>query len=308
MSPTGGASLVAVGLDSPRPPNGPQKRACAGVGGAVPRATDRCSSVPVTALPPEARPIVAIHQPNFFPWLGYFHKMRWADTFVLLDDVQIQRRSGGTVTNRTELVSNGKRVVFTAPIDRTKGGAPRIDEVRFSATENFRERLARLIAHSYAKAPFMAELGNEILALVHHPSDALAVYNSAAIRRIATLLELPAKVVTSSELAVSTTSTERLADVVEKLEGRTYLAGGGAKGYQDDTIFFRRGMNVLYREFAPPVYPHGRDEPMSGLSILDALLFVGLKGTRELLEQPLDPALLRRADTMPALGQPSEGH
>ena len=192
-------------------------------------------------------PVVGIHQPNFFPWLGYFHKIRWSDTFVLLDDAQIQK-TGGSVTNRTELVSNGKQLFFTAPIDRTKSGAPRIDEVRFATREDFREKLTALLKQAYAKAPFMKELGEEILALVRNPAESLGAYNAAAIRRIAEMLELPARIVSSSTLGVTTMSTERLVDIVEKLGGRTYLAGGGAKDYQDDSLFFdRRIQRVLPR-------------------------------------------------------------
>jgi hypothetical protein len=249
---------------------------------------------PSSAVEAEARPIVAIHQPNFFPWLGYFHKMRWSDVFVLLDDAQIQK-TGGSVTNRAELVSNGKRMFFTAAIDRSKGGTMLIHEVRFAEGEDFRARLERLLRHAYARAPFMKELGPEILAMVREPAETLGAYNSAAIRRIAQLLGLRAELVSSSSLGVTTSSTQRLVDIVEKLGGRTYLAGGGAKNYQDDSLFFARGINVWYREFLAPSYPHGKDEPMAGLSVLDALLYTGVEGTRRLLDVPLDPARLSLA-------------
>jgi hypothetical protein len=249
---------------------------------------------PSGAVEVEVRPIVAIHQPNFFPWLGYFHKMRWSDVFVLLDDAQIQK-TGGSVTNRAELVSNGKRIFFTAPIDRSKGGTMLIHEVRFAEREDFRARLETLLRQAYARAPFMKELGPEILAMVREPAEALGAYNSAAIRRIAQLLGLRAEIVSSSSLGVTTTSTQRLVDIVDKLGGRTYLAGGGAKDYQDDSLFFARGINVWYRDFSAPAYPHGKDEPMAGLSVLDALLYTGVEGTRRLLDVPLDPARLRLA-------------
>ena len=44
---------------------------------------------------------VAIHQPNFFPWMGYFHKIANCNTFVYLDDVQF---SGGSVTGRAKIM------------------------------------------------------------------------------------------------------------------------------------------------------------------------------------------------------------
>ena len=44
--------------------------------------------------------LVACHQPNFLPWLGFFAKLARSDRFVLLDDVQFPRTSRGTYTNR----------------------------------------------------------------------------------------------------------------------------------------------------------------------------------------------------------------
>lgn len=241
----------------------------------------------------DQHPIVGVHQPNFFPWIGYFHKLRWSDTFVVLDDVQIPRRSG-SVVNRTSLAQNGKEVVFSAPLDRSAGRDARINQVSFSPTEDFREKLSKLIVHSYGRARFAEQLKEKVLELVRDPECSLAVYNTKAIRAVASWLELPARFTTSSELAVATTSTARLVDIVSAVSGKTYLAGAGAKDYQEDEQFFARSMNVWYREFLPPTYPRPQG-PIAGLSILDALFHLGLEGTRALVDVPLEPEKLRLA-------------
>lgn len=248
----------------------------------------------MSELAADLRPVVGIHQPNFFPWLGYFHKLRWSDIFVLLDDAQIQK-TGGSFTNRTALAANGKQLSFTAPIDRTRSGTLRIDEVAFAPREDFRPRLVALLGQAYARAPFMKELGPAIYEMVKAPASSVGAFNSSAIRRITEMLGLSTKIVASSTLAVGTTSTQRLVDILEKVGGRTYLAGGGAKNYQEDGLFFARGMNVYYQEFMPPTYPRGREEPTPGLSVLDALLYLGTDGTRALLDAPVPVSGLKRA-------------
>ncbi len=252
---------------------------------------------------PDSRPrrgalhVVACHQPNFFPWLGYFHKLRWSDTFVVLDDALIQK-TGGSVTNRTSLAgSRGEQIWFTAPIDRSFSGTRRIDEVKFSEREPFRERLLATLRMNYSRSPYFPELWSVLAPLVEDPEPLLATYNTRAIRRIAELLALPAKVVLSSSLAIDATSTERLVALVSAVTGDTYLFGGGAKDYQDDALFLRRGVNLYEQGFRPPTYARGTQPEIAGLSILDALFFLGTRGTRELLDaQPPPETGLRLAE------------
>jgi len=247
---------------------------------------------------PEARRalhVVACHQPNFFPWLGYFHKLRWSETFIVLDDALIQK-TGGSVTNRTALAPGGKQIWFTAPIDRSFSGTLPIDRVRFSEREPFRERLLATLRTSYSRSAHFSELWSVLAPLVEDPEPLLAVYNTRAIRRIAELLSLPAKIVLSSSLAVDATSTERLVELARAVAGDTYLYGGGAKDYQDDTLFLRSGLNLQEQRFRPPTYPRGTQPEIAGLSILDALFFVGREGTRKLLDEPPPDGGLRLAE------------
>jgi len=238
--------------------------------------------------------VVSCHQPNFFPWLGYFHKIRWSETFLVLDDALIQK-TGGSVTNRTSLAPGGKQVWFTAPIDRTFSGTRRIDEVRFSEREPFRKRLLTTLETNYSRAPFFAEMWSALAPLVESPEPLLAAYNTHAIRSIATLLGLPASFVLASSFGLDATSTERLVELTLAVKGDTYLYGGGAKDYQDDSLFFGRGIHLLEQGFRPPTYPRGSQPELAGLSVLDALFFLGAAGTRKLLDEPLPPAGLRMA-------------
>jgi hypothetical protein len=238
--------------------------------------------------------VVSCHQPNFFPWLGYFHKIRWSETFVVLDDALIQK-TGGSVTNRTSLAPGGKQIWFTAPIDRTFSGTLRIDQVQFSQREPFRERLLATLKTTYSRAPFFTPMWSALAPLVENPEPLLAAYNTHAIRSIATLLELPAELVLASSFGVDATSTARLVEITLAANGNTYLYGGGAKDYQDDLLFFGRGLNLFEQGFKPPTYPRGTQPEIAGLSVIDALFFLGPEGTRKLLDEPLPPTGLRVA-------------
>src|ERR1041385_6733376 len=69
----------------------------------------------------EARKLVAIHQPNFFPWLGYFNKIARADIFIVLDNVQFSK-TGGTWSNRVRLLLEGWPMWATLPVERSFHG------------------------------------------------------------------------------------------------------------------------------------------------------------------------------------------
>jgi hypothetical protein len=69
-------------------------------------------------VPP--RTVVAIHQPNFLPWLGFFDKLARADVFVLLNSVQFPRTSKGTWINRVKLLVGGEARWATVPIVRPR--------------------------------------------------------------------------------------------------------------------------------------------------------------------------------------------
>jgi hypothetical protein len=229
--------------------------------------------------------VVAIHQPNFYPWLGYFDKIARADRFVVLDDAQFSR-GGGTWSNRVRCLVGGKAHWVTAPLARDSRDAAAQVEVRFASNLDWRAKIARTIEQSYARAPSFKEAFDLLEPLLKDPDDRLADYNMKAIVAIASALGLDAeKIVRSSSLDVASTGTERLIALTKATGGSVYLCGGGAGGYQEDELFTARGVELRYQDFTPSAYPQvgSPGEFVAGLSIIDALCNLGVEETRSLL-------------------------
>ena len=225
--------------------------------------------------------IVGIHQPNFFPWLGYFTKIARSDRFLILDDAQ-NSKTGGSWLNRVRLRISGQPRWLTAPIARP-AGLSSVDDVRFARAGWQRKALGSIRA-SYAKAPHFAAEFPRVEALFDSSEERVARFNEGVIRRLAADLGLEAEVSLASALGVESTGTDRLVRLVAAAGGSTYLSGDGSDGYLQPEAFQEAGLELTYLGFQHPRYDQGEDEFAPGLSILDALFHVGLAETARLVQ------------------------
>ena len=230
--------------------------------------------------------LVAIHQPNFLPWLGYFDKIRRAEVFIVLDDVQYQK-SGATWSNRVQLLIAGAPAWVTVPIVRAYHGTRTMSEMEINERSPWRDKLLRTIELNYRRAPFFNDVLGGLASLIKLQTNSLVDYNVNAIRSIVTALGLDrGRMVMGSELSAGNRSTERLVELVRAVGGDSYLVGGGAQGYQEDHVFDQAGLKLVYQEFQHPAYPQqGTSQFVPGLSVVDALMNCGYDGTAELLRQ-----------------------
>jgi hypothetical protein len=206
--------------------------------------------------------LVAIHQPNFLPWLGFFDKLRRADVFVLLDTVPFPNRSR---INRVQVLVGDKPHWLTVPIRRSGVGEP-IREMLIDEDRDWRSKLVKTLRQSYARAPGFDTFMPLVEELIDCRSERLAEYNEQAIRRIADVLGISGATITrASDLGVDGRATRLLIDIVHAVGGSAYLAGGGAGGYQEDALFAEAGLDLVYQDFEPPA---GAD----GLSVVHAML------------------------------------
>lgn len=220
--------------------------------------------------------LVAIHQPNFFPWLGYFDKMRRADVFIFLDAVDYPRSGSGGMgswTNRVRLNIQGEARWITCPVKRVDLGTP-ISKVLIDDGQPWRKKLLRTLEANYRKAPRYAATMSLVEPLLRSAESNLVTFNIAAIEAIAATLGVKTRFVLQSNLESEGKATELLASLVKAAGGDAYLAGGGAGGYQEDGVFSAHGLELVYQNFVPR--PYGDAEHfIPGLSVIDYLMFDG---------------------------------
>ena len=223
--------------------------------------------------------IVAIHQPNYLPWLGYFAKLAQADLFVFLDDVQFSKNG---YTNRVQVLNGSRRHWLTVPARVSLGDA--INRV-VPAKSDWARSHCDTLSNFYRRAPAFREVWPDIEALyANAPTDDIAAANIHFVLGLARLLRLSRETVRSSTIDTGVaTGDERLAAIVSELApGGTYLSGSGGRKYQDPATFDARGIALNYTRFAHPVYDQGGGFE-TGLSLVDAAFRLGWDATRDMI-------------------------
>lgn len=229
--------------------------------------------------------IIGIHQPNFFPWLGYFNKIYRSDEFILLDDVQLQKTAGSWV-NRCQVLLFGHKKWMTASINRDFSGTKKINQIEINDITKWRKTFFRSIEQSYKRHPHFNEVIGELEELIFFEEENLSKFNTNAIINIIKKLEFSSeKLVKSSSLEANGTSNELLIDLVKKSFGNIYLCGGGAETYQDDELFLKNDIIISYQNFTHPKYPQNKNKDfVQGLSIIDCLMNIGWENTAKLIK------------------------
>lgn len=225
---------------------------------------------------------VAMHQPNYIPWPGYFHKLSRADVFVYLDAAQYPRGQSFAPRNRVK-TPNGV-VYLTIPVSVPKGREGKVSylEVDF-ADHRWKSKHLKTIEQSYRRAPYFAE----VFALYSRelePERTFAELNMGLIEACIAYLGIETPRVRLSETVPSFGEKTRLIiDLCRALDVTTYLSGsGGGRQYNDEALLNEHGISLEYDHFEYPEHPQlwGSFEP--NLSVLDLLFNCG-RASRELV-------------------------
>jgi len=230
--------------------------------------------------------IVAIHQPNFLPWLGFFDKIVKSDTFVLYDSCRNDSHLGWTKRVRiTKGHSTQWLTIRVRHVHKDENGLyPRLSKHElFDVISDKRQHL-RTISAEYRKTPYYNHIMPFIEKLYGFKTNSITEFNIHCIKAICAAVGFQRKLVKGSNLEIRSAKNEANADMTEKVGGTIYLSGQGGKEYMDEGVYLQKGITILYQNFEHPVYPqYDTKEFIRGLSVIDALMNVGFDGVKNLL-------------------------
>lgn len=216
--------------------------------------------------------ICAIHQPNFFPWLGFFDKIKKSDVFILMDDVQ-NPKTGSSWTNRVKLACNNQPKWFTCPFKRFSG-VQKINQLEM-VNDAWKEQLLQVLQNYYKKTLHFKSVYKIVEDILRSNQDnGLCNFNIHVIKSLSAHLGIKGNFVLQSELNVEGSSTQLLIGLTKAVGADTYLCGGGADGYQEDQLFKQQGISLQYQSFEEKEC-WGGQEFIPGLSVIHYMMLRG---------------------------------
>jgi len=221
--------------------------------------------------------MLAAHQPNFLPWIGYFHKMAKADVFVLLNEAQVSKNS---YANRVKIKGANHAFWLTLPMGGDWPYSYQDAQVRDRRQV---EKVRRAIVNCYGKARYYDHTVTTILAGVRGAS--LAAINGVLIRWAHGVLGLDTEIVLQSDLGIVADKTTLIQDLCKAVGADTYLSGQGARKYNDPAEFGKLGINLGYDDFECPEYPQLWGDFIPNLSVIDLLFNCGPHSREVLLDE-----------------------
>lgn len=226
--------------------------------------------------------IIAMMQPSFMPWQGYFELILKSDTFIILDDFQFSVQS---YHQRNKLfVNKGQVDWYSVPVNKRASFQCPLNATKIDESLNWRKKMWKRIQNNYSNAPYYQTLAPWLEGWILEPKESLASQNYQFIKFVCDALEYRGEFIFSSEYPSKKVRSERVAELLYISRAKEYLCAKGSFDYMlSDNIFPMAGVNTFFQDYEPIVYPQvgSKGEFIPYLSVLDILMNIGPIKTRE---------------------------
>jgi hypothetical protein len=238
---------------------------------------------------------LAIMQPYFFPYLGYWQLIHAVDRFVFYDDVNYIKQGW---INRNRVIVNGQPSYITVPI---KDASPykKINELFIDNTAFRRDKMLKTIDAAYRRAPHFLEAMPIVESIIFYQAKNLSDYVKNSIYKISNAVGITTEIVNSSSKYENKhiTAQDRILDICIREHADTYINPQGGQNLYEAKVFYRRNIDLQFLIMRPVKYKQKSDEFIPYMSIIDPLMQIGLEGVSDYLnEYDLMPAGVRDGD------------
>lgn len=244
---------------------------------------------------------LAIMQPYFFPYLGYFQLINAVDNYILYNRVNYKKKSW---LNRNYMLSagNGTPVQFGIPLTNASSNKM-INEVKIHNNLNWRQKFLRTVFFNYKRAPYFNDVYPLIENIINARYEYLYTFNNNSIIKIADYLNIQTKIITDdayfNELEAHLANRDkyfhnydkhtysarvlRVLEICKERNADVYYNAIGGQTLYDKELFRKHNIELGFIETKPITYIQFEHAFISGLSIIDVMMFNSLEKIHELL-------------------------
>jgi hypothetical protein len=234
---------------------------------------------------------VAIHQPNFMPWMGIFHRIAMVDRFVIFDHVQAM--GGRSWLSRNRVLIQGTAHWLTLPVLKAGRLGQTVNEVEIDYQRDIVRRHLRTLELSYVKCPHGPTFLDMATQLYGAGFRYISEFNTAFIKEVCRHLGLDVEFVHSTALVADNpdllglNSNDLVLQISKAAGASKYISGDGCTDFIKPDAFAEDGIKFQFQDFTPPEYrQRGAESFVSHLSVFDALCNIGAAEVRRLILPP----------------------
>jgi hypothetical protein len=217
--------------------------------------------------------ILTAHQPVYLPWLGLFHKIALADTFVSFNQVQYLPKDWN---NRNKIKTGHGAVWLTVPVLRLGHREKVLTDIEINNNTRWPAKHWRSIYLNYKKTPYFKQYSDFFEdTYLQREWKYLADLNDYMLKWFLNTLDIKTNFIDSRELCLVGKKGDLVFDMCKKLNADIYVFGALGKNYADVELFQGNGIDVYFQDYKHPEYPQQQGDFISHLSVIDLLFNCG---------------------------------
>lgn len=228
---------------------------------------------------------VAVMQPYFFPYIGYFQLIHDVDQFVLYDDVQFIQRGW---INRNRMLNQGTEYLFTLPLTKApRSAAIKEREINANTWEREKTKLKTLFERNYSKAPYFENGMNALEYGIACTETNIVDFLQHTLESCCLHIGIQTPFIRASTLDIEEglRGEERILQICTRLGAKHYVNAIGGQDLYNHAAFSKAGLELSFIKTGDIRYTQFSNTFIPWLSILDVFMFNPVDRIQEFLGQ-----------------------
>ena len=240
---------------------------------------------------------LAIMQPYFFPYIGYFQLINAVDKFIVYDDVNFIKR--GWINRNQILMNHSYKSLITVPL-KHKSSFLKIREIEIDNSDNWRKKLLKILEYNYKKAPFFNEIFPILNIIINFNTNLLSEFNINSIKELCKYLEIKTFIQSNTQKYQDIenylcdynksinkpidTKVVRILEICKKENANIYINPIGGIELYNKEDFKKNGLELFFLKTLDIRYKQFNNEFIPNLSIIDVMMFNSVDEINKMLD------------------------